>query len=184
MKLEKQLEALSELGIRLEDGITIDDLLYSFSRDQYEGEPFELILFVLGIEVERKPWGRCFCNRAWNLDMECISGTGDYVKIAERLCLLAGVPNRFANLQDCVDLENGLGWLQYEVDGVSRHFDVAINHDWADPEVIAKVMADIESDGFRFYSKDNGQAAIWYYLDQETADRLNSLSGGALVQGP
>ena len=52
-------------------------------------------------------------------------------------------------------------------------------------------MADIERDGFRFYAKDNGQASIWHYLDDETASKLddetasklNALSGNALVLG-
>ena len=60
MTLEEQIKELSALGLNLNDGVTVDDLLYSFDRNEYESEPFELILFVLGIEVERAPWGvRC-----------------------------------------------------------------------------------------------------------------------------
>jgi hypothetical protein len=79
MTLEKQLAELNRLGLNLADGVTIDDLLYSFGRQEYEKKPFDLILFVLGIEVERKPWGRPICSRVWNFDTECINGTGDYV---------------------------------------------------------------------------------------------------------
>ena len=41
-------------------------------------------------------------------------------------------------------------------------------------------MRDIERDGKRFYGKDNGQASIWFYLDQTAADKLNALTGNAL----
>jgi len=57
MRLEEQLAKLADLGLKLDDGITVDDLLYSFGREDYEKRPFDLILFVLGIEVEREPWG-------------------------------------------------------------------------------------------------------------------------------
>ena len=53
MTLEQQLEKLAEFGIKLDEGITIDDLLYSFNRQDYEKQPFDLLLFVLGIEVEQ-----------------------------------------------------------------------------------------------------------------------------------
>ncbi len=76
MTLEDQIETLASLGITLNEGITIDDLLYSFDRVEYENEPYDLILFMLGIKVEREPWGRSFCSHAWNLDMECIAGNG------------------------------------------------------------------------------------------------------------
>ncbi len=64
-----------------------------------------------------------------------------------------------------------------------RH-KVTVDNDWADPETLAKIMSDIERDGFRFYGKDNGQATIWYYLDFDTAQKLNALSNNALVLGP
>lgn len=184
MTLEQQLDALAELGLTLNDGVTVDDLLYSFDREAYEDEPFDLILFVLGIEVERRPWGRSVCSRAWSLDMECICETGDYVRIVKRLCEVAGQPNLITDIEDFVDLESGKAWLKYVVDGQSRNYTVAVNNDWADADTIAKVMSDIERDGFRFYAKDNGQASIWFYLNPSTAQKINALTGNALVLGP
>lgn len=157
MKLEQQLEALSEIGLRLNDGVTVDDLFYSFDRRKYEMKPFDLILFVLGIEVEREPWGRWICSSVWNFDMECIADAGDYVQIVKRLCELAGQPNLMTDIEDFVDLETGQAWLQYSVAGEARHYPVHVNNDWADPDVVAKIMSYIERDGFRFYAKDNGR---------------------------
>ena len=72
VKLEVQLAKLAALGFKLEDGITVDDILYSFDRKDYEKEPYDLILSVLGSEVEREPWDRWICSRVWNFDTECI----------------------------------------------------------------------------------------------------------------
>lgn len=184
MTLEDQLAALAEHGVALSGDVGVDDLLVSFPREEYEAQPFELILYMLGIESEREPGGRWISPRAWNLDMECIAGTGDYVHIARCLCRIAGQPDRLTDVEDTVDLDAGVASLSYSVNGHHRHHSVVVFGDWADPEVVARVMADIERDGFRFYAVDNGQSSVWYYLDPETAARLNGLSGGAFVLGP
>jgi hypothetical protein len=181
MTLEQQLAKLAELGLKLDDGVTIDDILYSFDRKDFEEQPFDLILFVLGIEVERAPWGRSVCSRVWNFDTECITSTGDYVRIVKRLCQVAGQPDRLEDVSDFVDIEAGEAWLKYKVDGTERNWSVEVNDDWADTLTVNYVMDDIERDGRRFYFKDNGQAMVLFYLDAGTAAQLNQLSNNALT---
>ncbi len=132
MALEQQLAKLADLGLKLDDGITVDDILRSFEREEYEQLPFDLILFVLGIEVERAPQGRPVCSRVWNFDTECIASTGDYVRIVKRLCQVAGQPDLLKLVSDFVDIDAGKAWLKYEVDGTERNWPVAVNTDWAD----------------------------------------------------
>jgi hypothetical protein len=178
--LEEQLETLAQLGLELNDGITVDDLLYSWDRDEYEKQPYDAILFVLGSEVERKPWGRNVCDSAWNFDVECIEDSGSYVTIVQNLCRVSGMPELITELEDFVDIESESAWLKYTIEGRKRHFTIAVDNDWADSETVSTVMRDIERNGKRFYGKDNGQASIWFYLDKETADKLNVLTGNAL----
>lgn len=180
MTLEQQLAKLAELGLKLNDGITIDDLLYSFGREDYEERPFDLILFALGVEVEREPWERSFCSRVWNFDTECIYSTGDYVGIVKRLCQVAGQPDRLEHISDFVDIDAGKAWLKYKVDDTDRNWPVEVNDDWADTLTLNYVMEDIERDGCRFYFKDNGQAMVLFYLDCQTVAELNRLSNNAL----
>ncbi len=180
MTLEEQLAKLAALGLKLDDGITVDDILYSFDRKEYEERPFDLILFVLGIEVERAPWGRSVCSRVWNFDTECIGSTGDYVRIVKRLCQVAGQPDCLKDFSDFVNIDAGKAWLKYKVDGTERNWPVEVNDDWADTLTLNYVMDDIERDGRRFYFKDNGQAMVLFYLDPQTAAELNRLSNNAL----
>lgn len=180
MPLEKQLEVLSSFGLKLNDGITIDDLLYSFDRKEYEEKPFDLILFVLGVDVEREPWERPFCSRVWNFDTECIFETGDYVKIVKRLCEVAAQPDLLTDIQDYINFETGDAWLKYKVGGVQRKWKVELRDDWSDSMVISYVMGDIEHNGNRFYFQDNGQAMVLFYLSPEAAGELNRLSRGSL----
>jgi hypothetical protein len=179
VRLEEQLSTLAEFGFTLEPGVGIDDFLDTFDRDAYEAEPYDLLFFTLGIEIESEPWGRRFCRRLWNFDTECIGQTGDYVRIVDELSHVAGKVGVLQSVCDHVDLESGTGWLTYRVDGIECHWDVTIDDDWADPKVIAHVMRDLQQDGGRFYAKDNGQAAILCFLSDDQAARLNQLSRGA-----
>lgn len=175
LKLETQLNKLAELGLALNPGITIDDLLSSVDRSEFEKEPFECLLFAFGSEVEREPWGRRICDRVWNFDTECIVATGDYVKIVQNLCLLTGDPHYLTEIVDYIDIEAGECWLEYTIEARRQHWSIDANDDWADMMAISYVMEDLQREGKQFYSKDNGQAMILFYLDRATAEKLSDL---------
>ena len=181
MNLEEQLATLRELGIELAPGINIDDMLYSFPRESYEAKPFDLVLFILGAEVEREPWGRRFCTSVWNFDTECIDGGDAYVKIAKHLCRVACRPDAFSDVRGHVDVENGAAWIEYLLEGKHRRWDAEVNDDWADMLTVAYMMGDLECDGRKFRAKDNGQAMVLYYLNDADARRLSELAGEKLT---
>ncbi len=181
MTLEEQLRILGELGLCLNQGVTIDDLLYSFDRAVYEREPFGVLLFMLGAEVEREPWGRRICDRVWNFDTECITSTGDYSRIVKKLCALAGCDDRLQEIDDELSIEDGVCWLSYVCDGKERHWPIEVRDDWADTLTLCYVMADIEQAGQRFYSRDNGQAMVLFYLTEDRARAINALREHSLT---
>jgi hypothetical protein len=180
--LEQQIEILKNLGIALNDDVTVDDLLNSFDRDAYETEPFDLILFVYGVEIESEPWGRRFSNNAWNFDVECIVDNGSYIEIVKNFALLSKHRDRVENIKDSVDFEKEEAWVSYSIDGVEKRYDAEFDNDWADPVTVISIMSDLTSDGYSFYAKDNGQASVWFYLDEKTAQKLNEYSNNALVK--
>ncbi len=173
MELEIQLAKLAELGLALNVGIEIEDLLYSLERSELEAEPFMPLIGLLGIEVERAPKGRRICDRVWNFDTECINATGDYVKIVQKLGLLTGVPDYLTEIVDAVKEDNA--WLEYTIEGRRQHWSIELNDDWADMITLSYVMEDLQRDGKQFYSIDNGQAMILFYFDPETANKLGDL---------
>lgn len=185
MKLEDQLSSLAELGLSLAPGRTVDELLRSFPREDYEREPFDLVLLLLGSEVAEAPWGRRFCDRVWHFDTECVYDEGAYVEIAEALCRLTGRMDALTDLRDHVDIEAGEAWLEYTVDGRRRHWDIKVEDDWVDATVVEAIMADLEYDGRRFYEvdqgQDKGQDLILLFADDDVAGRLNALRDKRLV---
>ncbi|MBG0817307.1 hypothetical protein [Planomonospora sp. ID82291] len=181
MTLEDQLSALAGVGIGLAPGRTVEELLHSFPREEYESEPFTLLLFVLGIEVEAEPWGRRFSERVWNFDTECVEGPGAYVGIARRLCRIAGRPDALTDVRDHVDLAAREAWLEYTSGGRRRRWSVEVVDDWADPMVVSYLMDELEGDGRRFHGMDNGQATVLMFLTDDEARRLNGLIGEELI---
>lgn len=93
---------------------------------------------------------------------------------------MAGASKRVVNVTDEVDLDAGKGRVEYVVDGRRRRWDVEVQDDWADTQVVSYVMADLEEGGRRFYAKDNGQAMVLFYLDEAVAAHINRLSKDAL----
>jgi hypothetical protein len=180
--LERQLALLAELGLPLDDGVTVDDLLYSFDREDYEAAPYDLVLFVLGSEIEREPWGRAFCSRVWNFDPECIEGPGDYAKIVRRLAKLAGGVDYVRDVKDEIDVEQKRAWVEYVVNGRVRKLTARVDDDWCDDKVLAKIMRDVERDESRFFVKEDGQAMVLVYLPPAHAERIKSLAGGPALE--
>lgn len=182
MTLEEQLAALDAIGIKLNEGATVEDLLYSYDRAEYEKQPFDALLFILGSEIEREPWGRYFSSVAWNFDAECIVENGDYVRIVNRLAELAGVSNYMSGVTDSVDLDAGVATLEYTLDGQTRSLTPIVNDDWADADTVNVILSDLERDGRYFYGIDNGQSTILYYLDEQTAGQLRTLTTDPVVR--
>jgi hypothetical protein len=175
LELETQLAKLAELGLALNAGIEIEDLLYSLDRSELEAEPFLPLIGLLGVEVEREPWGRRICDRVWNFDTECINAPGDYVKIVQKLGMLIGDPDYLTELVDSLDFETDDAWLEYTVEGRRQHWSIELNDGWADMITLSYVMEELQRDRKQFYSIDNGQAMILFYLDPETAAKLGEL---------
>ena len=180
MRLEEQISILTELGLHLNEGVTIDDLLYSLPREEYEKRPFDLILFLYGGVVEREPCDKLICSKVWNFDLECIEDSGDYVNIVQSLCRISEQSERFSNILDFVDLESETVWLEYILDGQKRHLIPEVDDDWADMEIVNQIMDDIGGDDQRFYAISNGQAMLLFYLDTEIGTKLNHLTNNAL----
>ncbi|KAA1257245.1 hypothetical protein LF1_53940 [Rubripirellula obstinata] len=182
MTLETQIEQLEAIGIAMNDGVTVDDLLHSFDRNEYEKKPFDALLFMFGSEIERPPWGRYISSVAWNFDAECIVENGDYTRIVDRIAELTGQSDQLRDVSDSIDLDAGTASLAYTINGTLRQLQPVVDNDWADHATINTVLSDFETDDWHFYGIDNGQSTILYFLTDETAAKLNSLAGDVAVR--
>lgn len=185
IRLETQIDALKRGGLTLAPGRTIEELLTSWPREDYESDPYNLILFMYGSDVEAEPWGRAFCERGWNFDMECLVQKGDYVSAFENILRITGQPQIATGLSDNFDIAAKTCEIRYSLNGQPKVLKARIDNDWADPQAVAAFLRDIEtaiSDGRHFWAADNGQASILFFLTDAEAAKVNELRDDILVR--
>lgn len=177
--LETQLADLARCGVSLRSDRTVDELLISLSREDYETSPTSLIV-MLGAEVEAEPWGRFFSDDVWHFDTECIEDHGAYADIARRMRTLAGGALPLENIEDYVDLEEGVAWLEFTLDGKAYRWDASVESDWVDPAILSKFaeLLIARAPGVRFTYLDlGGQDCMLGAATQEQLDCLRSKCG-------
>ncbi|MFT7168856.1 MAG: hypothetical protein ACI80K_001990 [Paracoccaceae bacterium] len=173
--LEEQLAELERFGIRLHRDASVDDLCHSFNREFLESDPYDALLFLMGSEVEREPYGRHFSDAAWAFDSKCIGGDGSYVAIVQNIARISGKKDQLEGLQDSVDLDAGSASLEYTLAGQKRQFQPVVNSDWADPATIQGIIDQFADGDIGFYGISNGQGTIIYCLKREDAVGFEAL---------
>jgi hypothetical protein len=134
--LEEQLRVLAECGICLLPAVTPDALTRSFSRQQYEQEPYRLLLCVMGDMDEgdeKSAASDYLSNNIWHFDTECVEGDGSYVALAERMATLAQGDLPLENIEDHV--EDGEVWLAFSMNGQQYKWNAKFDGDWVDPSI-------------------------------------------------
>lgn len=182
--LEDQIAALAGAGLTLAPGRTINELLLSWPREDYEeGDPYNLLLFMYGGEVEAEPRGRAFCKRGWEFDMECLEKAGDYARAFERIVRTTGRPDLVTDLSDDFNVDAETAEIRYTVNGRQRVLNADVTDDWADPKAVTAFVKDVEAavgDHRRFWAADNGQGSILFFITEAEATKINSLRAGIL----
>ncbi len=181
---EEQLRVLAECGIFLSASVTPDLLLRSFSREQYEQDPYRLLLSVMGgepeygLQVEGEV--EALSENIWHLDMECVEDDGAYVVVAERMALLAQGDLPLENIDDEVDLEEGEAWLSVTLDGHTYKWQPRVNEDWLDPSILSRLagLLAARDTGRRFtYIDLGGQDCLIGCATEEQRACLESRTG-------
>ena len=131
--LVEQLHALAECGIRLSPDVTPELLAKRFSPEGSEKDSSRL-LCVLGEEINVDPENDkrsgYFSDDIWHFDTECIEGDGSYAAIAERMSILAKGDLPLRNVEDDIDLEEGVAWLSFTLDGQRHKWPLKVDDDW------------------------------------------------------
>jgi len=174
ISLHEQIVRLAELGIKLNSGISIDSLLDEFSQEQFEKDPYQLLLISMGGEIFKDDHFYVASDQIWHLDTECIEDHGDYISIIERLKKMTGID--INHIKDFVDVENETAWVSFEYNNKQIKWDLQINDDWLDPEIFDKfnqLVRDVTSK--RLVISSLGQDCLIAYLTPEQLREINKL---------
>jgi hypothetical protein len=177
VSVAQALELLAAIGIRRRPGVSDEDLLLSLGGTMDSPVDWVDLLCVLGGDVERGKFGR-ISDDIWHVDAECIVEDGDYVRLLERFVILAhgGLP--LQNLRDHVDLENGVAWVEFDLDGKTIHWDLPVSDDWMAPELYSHLQELVASrSGQKFFITALGQDSLISFGTAAMKEKLSGLSG-------
>jgi hypothetical protein len=168
---------LAAIGIRRRPGVSDADLLLSLEGTMDSPVDWVDLLCVLGGDVERGKFGR-ISDDLWHVDAECIVEDGDYVRLLERFVILARGALPVQNLRDHVDLENGVAWVEFDLDGQTSHWDLPVSDDWMAPELYSHLQALVASrSDNRFFITALGQDSLIGFGTAALKEKLSGLSG-------
>lgn len=192
MKVEAQMAALRECGITLRDGITIDDLLRDWTREEMERDSFGVLLCAMGAEhgpdyLVRRSGQLC------HIDPECIEDHGAYVRLARDVVEIMQGELPLKKLSDEVDIESHIARLQFELDDRLYRWELEVMNDWMDTTFYERFAALIAARGCNrrlVYLDAGGQDFFIAAIDPARLERLRQLTGrdwqliGAIAASP
>lgn len=146
--LNEQLLVLAECGISLAASVTPDVLTRSLSRESYEGEPYRLLLCIMGAETEAELHAGLATypsDNIWHFDTESIEDQGSYAAIAQRMAVLAQGDLPLERVEDYVDLEGEEAWLSFSLDGRPYKWHATVDDDWVDPSILTQFTELLDS---------------------------------------
>ncbi len=177
MMIEEKLDALAQCGLKLSDQFGVTDLVESWGREALDESGWNMTLVCLGMTEEQPPW-RPHCENLWHFDTECIEDDGSYVRIAKRLAdmTLGSLP--LSEIQDHVDIDAGVAWLQFECEGTPVRIECCVQDDWVDTSVFGHfvdLLATCDPNKLYVYYDLGGQDCIIGCLTRAQYAKLQNL---------
>lgn len=172
--IEEQYINLSNCGIRLNEGISLDRI-NEFEFSEYGSQPYILLLIALGTYLHGTDGKQWASSDMWHFDTECIYGHGDYVQIVRRLINLSKNDLKLDELQDYVDIDEGVAYLEFIHEGQRYHWDLKVEDDWVDPSIFSKyvnLLSKVRSQGKFTYYNLRGQDCLIGYCTERDFKRL------------
>ncbi|MCP3793085.1 MULTISPECIES: hypothetical protein [Paenibacillus] len=172
---EDQLNKLSELGIFMSADLKKELLLEEFSRNEYEEDPYNLLLLTLGGEVEVNGEFINVSEEIWYLDTECIEDHGDYARIIIRLENMTKL--NLNNITDYVDIQNDTAWVSFEYMNELIRWEMKVDDDWLDMEIFKKFNELIKTEqSMELYISILDQGCLMGYFNKEQVIEINKLT--------
>ena len=144
MTLYDQLDTLATCGIALRDSVGPAELLARHTEREYETTPFKLLLTELGRESEEPPYFALSAD-VWLMHADCVTHSGDYAKVANRMAALSHDVLDVESVHDEFDMKNGVAWLMFTLRGEEFRWLAKIEERWIDPNVLSRFAALLEA---------------------------------------
>lgn len=156
------LDNAADLGFTPRREITVDDIDFNF----YNGAAGFRLEHLSALLQLTDSDGTPLFERSFVFDPECVNSNDIYTQLLWQIADAAGTRHRFADVHSDLHFgpgfaDNPVGELSYFLDGEVVHLDVAVEGDWADPEVIRRILEDATPQGHRWVWTGDYGVHVW-----------------------
>ena len=179
LTFEEQLANLATCGISLKPGIPQEVLLDEWETEDYERDPYQLLMVALGSDIGEEDYGFLSSN-IWHFDTECIEDHGDYARIAYRMAELAGGDLPLQRIEDYVDIEKRNAWLGFRIGWRKYKWTFEVEDDWVDTKVFGgfdSLLRERQKRKRFTYLDLGGQDCLIGCATQEQIEQLRQVTG-------
>ena len=176
--VDQQWATFRGLGFELNPGVD-NNILERARAHKTEQTPYFDLYIELGGTIEKEPWTP-LTDRVWNFDIEAIEDHGAYIDIMKNLGRITRGEIRFENVKDYVDVEQGVAWVSFTLQGKQYKWNLKVEDDWADPELFTKVSqlpTTLKTKGRYTYFSTGGQDMVIGYETPESRDAIIKATG-------
>ncbi|MDO5669147.1 MAG: hypothetical protein Q4G50_04010 [Corynebacterium sp.] len=165
------LDNAEALGFVPRREITVDDIDFNF----YNGpQGFRLEHLSALLRLSDEDGGSLF-PRAMVFDAECVESNDTYAQLLWQIADAAGTTDRFAEVHCDLHFgpdfaDNPVGEMSYLCGGEARQLDIAVEGEWADPDVVRHLFEDATPEGHRWVP--TGDYGIHVWVPEEHADEV------------
>lgn len=161
----------AEHGFEPKREITVDDVDFDYYNGA-DGFRLEHLNALLRLTEDD---GTPLFPKTVHFDPECVDSNDTYSRLLEQITEAAGTTDRFSEIH--CDLHfgpffhnNPVGELDYLLDGAAVHHDIAVEGEWADPEVIRRLFQDATPEGHTWVA--TGDFAVHVWVPEERAEAV------------
>jgi hypothetical protein len=182
--LEEKMLELNRIGLQLNAGRSLKEILGSGDREEFETEGFDTLLFTLANEVETgQGAGESYTNQLYSFDTECIEDTGDYALVAMRIAEMFRDQFVITAVTDNIDWDSERAVLSFECQGKVYSKKVALDGDWFDPQVLElfiRVSTDMKSERKLGIGITDDQTLFLCVMTPKQMKMFNNLTGSSM----
>ena len=161
----------AELGFVPRREITVDDVDFDFYNGP-EGFRLEHLSALLRLTEDD---GSPLFPHTVHFDPECVNSNDAYSRLLWQVAEAAGTEDRFSQVH--CDLHFGplfdrhpVGELSYVVEDRPVKLEIAVEGEWADPEVVRQIFQDATPEGHRWVA--TGDYAVHVWVPEERAEDI------------
>jgi len=153
--------------------------LEQFEREQYEEDPYFLLLTIAGAELcDSNMQVIRMSHDVWNFDMECIEEEDAYTLLLHHFIDLAKGELPLENIVSNVNFEREEALVSFHLGGNVYQWQLSFENDWADINLFKNLgnLAMKRNKGKQYIYFNDGQSLTLIYSDKQVWHKLNELS--------